>query len=330
VLRETDPAGAVDYVYGDGTLMSMRRAGDTSFYLHDAGMSTRMLADSAGAPTDRYEYDAFGNLLSRTGTTPNPYLFDGEYFDPDVRLYHLRARDYDPTTGRFTAADPFPGIIFEPSSLHPYLYAHNDPVNQSDPSGKFTLSEQMTIAAGVGIHAALAYSAHTYYQYRSAEVAFEVGVDAFFTFSSAALDVLGIGALFRSFGMKVIEGVTNVVGGRVLINQTAKNLGKNAQQRLVEVLENVLCRTNNVKRCGLQVIKASQAEAFDRAVKAASAESRLTPAQLRAALDEVPKAAAAAAKKVKIDPSEYTAKELASVTVVAIKDGFKRFIKKLF
>jgi hypothetical protein len=29
-----------------------------------------------------YDYDAFGNLIHQTGSTPNNYLFAGEQFDP--------------------------------------------------------------------------------------------------------------------------------------------------------------------------------------------------------------------------------------------------------
>jgi hypothetical protein len=42
--------------------------------------------------TDTYDYDAFGNLIHSTGTTPNNYLFAGEQFDPDLNLYYNRAR----------------------------------------------------------------------------------------------------------------------------------------------------------------------------------------------------------------------------------------------
>jgi len=49
--------------------------------------------------TDTYEYDAFGNKVNSTGTTPNNYLYRGEQYDTDLSLYYLRARYYNPTTG---------------------------------------------------------------------------------------------------------------------------------------------------------------------------------------------------------------------------------------
>jgi RHS repeat-associated protein len=49
--------------------------------------------------TDTYDYDAFGNKINSTGTTPNSYLYRGEAFDSDLSLYYLRARWMSPLTG---------------------------------------------------------------------------------------------------------------------------------------------------------------------------------------------------------------------------------------
>jgi RHS repeat-associated protein len=51
--------------------------------------------------TDTYEYDAYGNEFTVSGSTPNSYLYRGEQFDSDLGLYYLRARYYNPLTGRF-------------------------------------------------------------------------------------------------------------------------------------------------------------------------------------------------------------------------------------
>jgi RHS repeat-associated protein len=254
VLRETNASGSVDYVFAGGMLMSMRRVAGTSFYLHDGSKSTRTLTNAAGSFTDRYDYDAFGNVLSRAGTTPNLYLFDGQELDPNLGFYNLRARYYDSVVGRFTATDPFPGIIVEPASLNPYTYAFNDPVNKSDPSGKFTLIEQITIATTAGVIAGIGYAAHNYYYYRSAELAFEVGVDAFFSVADLAMDMLGAGALVRPALTAVARGIGQAFAGKTLVGQTARNIGKTASTMLEESVERVLCRSNNPTRCGLMVV----------------------------------------------------------------------------
>jgi hypothetical protein len=43
--------------------------------------------------------------------------------------------------GRFNQVDTFAGSPQDPQSLHKYLYAHDNPINRIDPSGKFTITE---------------------------------------------------------------------------------------------------------------------------------------------------------------------------------------------
>ena len=83
-----------------------------------------------------YDYDAFGNLIHSTGTTPNNYLFAGEQFDPDLNLYYNRARYLNVTTGRFWIMDSYEGNDEDPRSIHKYLYVDADPVNNTDPCGR--------------------------------------------------------------------------------------------------------------------------------------------------------------------------------------------------
>ena len=158
VLEERNGAGAlaVSYVHGDD-LISQRRGNVSSFYHYDGLGSTRQLTDDAGAVTDAYTYEAFGNLLAATGATPNSFLFTGEQYDPNVGFYYLRARHYDPSVGRFISADPFAGNIFEPASLHKYLYANLDPVNNTDPSGLFSVAEMNMVSNIIGRLASIAF-----------------------------------------------------------------------------------------------------------------------------------------------------------------------------
>ena len=108
----------------------------TSFYGFDGHGSVRFLTDVTGAITDTYDYDAFGNLISQTGSTPNNYLFAGEQFDPVLGIYYNRARYYDQRQGRFWSMDSNEGDVQAPLSLHKYLYAGNNPVSNLDPSGR--------------------------------------------------------------------------------------------------------------------------------------------------------------------------------------------------
>ncbi len=67
-----------------------------SFYGYDGGGNVRKLTSTAGTITDTYDYDAFGNKINSTGSTPNNMLYRGEELDPDLGLYYLRARYMNP------------------------------------------------------------------------------------------------------------------------------------------------------------------------------------------------------------------------------------------
>jgi len=116
-----------------------------SFYVYDGGGSVRQLTNSAQTVTDTYDYDAFGNVVNKTGTTPNNFLYRGEQYDSDLGLYYLRARYYNPATDRFLSRDPEPGNIAIPDTLHKYLYAGGEPVDWVDPSGREAIASYATI-----------------------------------------------------------------------------------------------------------------------------------------------------------------------------------------
>jgi RHS repeat-associated protein len=133
--------GAVtrQYTYGLQRISEnqvVNNAWTASFYGYDGGGNVRQLTNSAGVVTDTYEYDAFGNEVNHTGTTLNNYLYRGEQYDSDLGLYYLRARYYNPATGRFMSRDPEDGKAIDPKTLHKYLYAGGDPVNGWDSTGR--------------------------------------------------------------------------------------------------------------------------------------------------------------------------------------------------
>jgi RHS repeat-associated protein len=141
VVEELAASGTVErqYTYGlqrisENQLLS--NVWTANFYGYDGGGNVRNLTSSAGAVTDTYEYDAFGNALVMTGSTPNEFLYRGEQFDPDLGLYYLRARYYNPNTGRFMSRDPENGQLYDEASFHKYLYAGSNPVNYVDPRGR--------------------------------------------------------------------------------------------------------------------------------------------------------------------------------------------------
>ena len=131
-------------------LISQEVDGKVFTYLYDGHGTVRALADKDGKITDTYSYDAFGNLISSTGSTANNYLYCGEQYDSTTGLYYLHARYMDTSTGRFISMDTYQGSTADPISLHKYLYANSNPVMYTDPSGYMSLADTMTACAVLG------------------------------------------------------------------------------------------------------------------------------------------------------------------------------------
>ena len=172
------------YLYGLSLLEQVSWQSNTwanNWYGYDGHGSVRFLTDSNGTVLNTYDYDAFGDLVSQTGTTPNNYLFAGEQWDPDLGLYYNRARYLDVRTGRFWGMDTWGGDLESPVSLHKYQFVSNNPPNKRDRSGHSELMEAEGVAAGEASMAAgdaEAYQALTNYIWSTGAGAGTVAVGA--------------------------------------------------------------------------------------------------------------------------------------------------------
>jgi RHS repeat-associated protein len=162
VLRQTeyDSEGniikTISYVIGHQRIsQSVEFGGETTtqYFTFDGHGSTRVLLDVVGTVLQIYSFDAYGNSLGfDTANALTEFLYSGEQFDSKIGQQYLRARYYDPTTGRFNMLDPFFGNQFDPQSFHKYLYTHADPMNNIDPSGQMYWAILAPILA-LGFHA---------------------------------------------------------------------------------------------------------------------------------------------------------------------------------
>lgn len=139
VLAETDENTdlTAEYTYEPdhfGNLISQQRTGAERLYHFDGQGSTRALTDENGDVTDAYTYSAFGEHVSKTGTSENPYRYVGEKgYDADEETagYYVRRRNFSPSVARWRSCDSMPFV----DSTNHFLYVVNNPMNHSDPSG---------------------------------------------------------------------------------------------------------------------------------------------------------------------------------------------------
>ncbi|MGI8549720.1 MAG: RHS repeat domain-containing protein [Dehalococcoidia bacterium] len=106
------------------------------YLLADELSSTVAVIDSSGTVQQTYSYDAFGKATAGTNNHPVEYQFDGQQMDPNG-MQALRARFYDPSTGRFMSGDSFFGNRRIGQSITRYSYSMNNPMRYSNPSGRF-------------------------------------------------------------------------------------------------------------------------------------------------------------------------------------------------
>ena len=85
-----------------------------------------------------YTYDAWGNILSQSGSMAgvNPLRYRGYYYDSETGFYYLQSRYYDPANRRFINADRYVNANGDLIGFNMYAYCSNNPVMFTDPSGE--------------------------------------------------------------------------------------------------------------------------------------------------------------------------------------------------
>ena len=138
VVREASGSNSIyrRYFYGTDLLwMSTLENNSNAFYFHyDPLGSVRNVTAQGGATQLTYDYEPYGTTRTQTGSSPpNLVKFTGEYEDP-TGLYHLRARQYDPASGRLLRPDPAQPALSTPHGSI-YSYVMNRPTVLVDPAG---------------------------------------------------------------------------------------------------------------------------------------------------------------------------------------------------
>ena len=133
-------------VYGPTGLVAVWA--DQAYYpIKDNERSAWALVDASGL-VGQYAYVPFGSATAAGGPNPGllPYRYMGQEWDAEVALYNFGARMYDPLLRRFLSPDParqFPS---------PYVFAANNPLTVTDPTGDLSLWGRIGIGVAMGAH----------------------------------------------------------------------------------------------------------------------------------------------------------------------------------
>ncbi len=131
--------GSTSYVQANGAQEAIASGNTTSYPLTDALGSVRGVTDSTGTLTGSTDYDAFGAVRSQTGTSL-ALGYTGQLTDPSTGFIDLRARQLDPTLGRFLSADTVQPNAPGSQGYNLYAYVANNPTTWTDSSGEFAQS----------------------------------------------------------------------------------------------------------------------------------------------------------------------------------------------
>ncbi len=172
--KRTNGTNIYTYVYNGSKLTLMTKGNDTLQFTYDASGTplaviyngvtyyyhTNLqgdilgIKDGSGNAVVTYAYDAWGVLLSCTGTMAdslgavNPLRYRGYVYDTETGFYYLQSRYYNPEWGRFINAD---GLVSTGQGLlgnNMFAYCCNNPVNRTDPSGNFWMLIGVGLALG--------------------------------------------------------------------------------------------------------------------------------------------------------------------------------------
>jgi len=127
--------GTYTYTYGLGRIAQYDTTAE--YFLGDALGSVRQLTDAQGQITLAKAYNPYGEVTQSAGAGQSSYGYTNEYQDSYIKLIYLRSRYLSPETGRFQTRDTWQGDYNRPLSLNRWNYVEANPVNLTDPSGRF-------------------------------------------------------------------------------------------------------------------------------------------------------------------------------------------------
>ncbi len=218
-IWETDSSGAMTAQLDRdifGNLLSRREATGARRYYHFDGLgSTTALTNESGAVTSTLLYDAWGSQRAATGSDQGRYRFTGAELDAATGLYHMGARYYDPTIGRWLSEDPVQDKHFEPATLNFYAYVYDNPLIYKDSDGR------------IGVLALLDIGLSVYDVVNTAQI-LGSGASAGMKVAAVGLTVLGIvgpGGAYTA-GLQLVGKIGTLAANRATIQALGPGMGQ--------------------------------------------------------------------------------------------------------
>jgi RHS repeat-associated protein len=137
----TGGAALREYVWLSDTPLAVNEGVNLS-YVHPDHLDRPVAMTASGGPAIAWaaKYDPFGNVVSITSPTAMPLRFPGQYFQIEDGLSYNWHRNYDPSLGRYSQADPL-GFVDGPNK---YAYVKSSPVMKVDVDGRMKVGPMST------------------------------------------------------------------------------------------------------------------------------------------------------------------------------------------
>ena len=144
---------AMHFTYDELGPESVSYNGSTYYYVKNAQGDVIAIVNSSGSAVVEYTYDAWGKLLTVTGSmastlgSHNPLRYRGYVYDTETGLYYLQTRYYDPDMCRFICADGQLNCNAGLLGTNQFAYCYNNPVNMYDSDGREPVTISMAAIA---------------------------------------------------------------------------------------------------------------------------------------------------------------------------------------
>ena len=99
-----------------------------------AGEKVSSALPDVAVKVQSFSYTAFGEQMGAQKVSG--FAYNAEAYDAATGMINLRARQYEPTIGRFNQKDAQNGEVHQSLSLNRYVYVVNNPLNYADASGQ--------------------------------------------------------------------------------------------------------------------------------------------------------------------------------------------------